>query len=265
MDFAFSKIFWVVARPTTFLVLLCFAGALLTLLTELRWPRWLALIAAGGMLTCGILPVGAWLGSVIETRFERPAALPDRIDGIIALGGPEELIRTHAHGFPHVNQAAERLTEFVALARRFPDTRLVFAGGYGFIGEFPLAGADLARSLFEDLGLPADRVIFEDQSRNTRENAVFAKALVEPEAGENWLLVTSALHMTRSVGIFRQVDWPVIPWPVDYRHPSESASYPRFSVVDGLKELDAATRELIGLIYYRLRGWTDALVPAPEA
>ncbi|MEO1017296.1 MAG: YdcF family protein, partial [Pseudomonadota bacterium] len=199
----------------------------------------------------------------IETRFERPAALPDRLDGIIVLGGPEELKRMSVHGIPHLNEAGERFTEFVALSRRYPNAKLVFAGGYGFIGEFPLAGADLARELFEDLGLEAGRVVFESQSRNTRENAVFAKALVKPEPGETWLLVTSALHMTRSVGIFRQVDWPVIPWPVDYRYPSEAAGYPRFSVADGLDDLDNTVREMIGLVYYRLQGWTDALVPGP--
>ncbi|MEO1018486.1 MAG: YdcF family protein, partial [Pseudomonadota bacterium] len=70
MSFALSKIVWVLARPTTLLVLVCFLGSLLGLATELRWPRWLALAAASFMLLCGIVPLGAWLGSLIETRFE---------------------------------------------------------------------------------------------------------------------------------------------------------------------------------------------------
>ncbi len=265
MAFIASKLFWVLARPSTLLVLACFLGALLALLTELRWPRWLTLAAASFLLLSGLLPIGAWFGSLIETRFERPATPPEKVDGIIVLGGPEELKRMSVHGFAHFGDAGERLTEFVTLARRYPKAKKVYTGGYGFIGDFPLTGADLAREVFAGLGLPPGDVMFEDRSRNTRENAVFAKELIQPQPGEVWLLVTSAMHMTRSVGIFRKVGWPVVPWPVDYLSPSENASYPRFSIVDGLLELDIATREAIGLVYYRLVGWTDSLLPGPAA
>ncbi len=56
----------------------------------------------------------------------------------------------------------------------------------------------------------------ERASRNTFENAVLTKAMVKPKPGERWLLVTSAWHMPRSVGIFRQAGWPVIAYPTDF-------------------------------------------------
>ncbi len=67
------------------------------------------------------------------------------------------------------------------------------------------------------LGVPDDRMSFEDRSRDTWENAVFTKELVQPKPGERWLLVTSATHMPRSVGIFRKIGFDVIPYPVDYQ------------------------------------------------
>ncbi len=265
MEFALTKIFWIVARPSTLLMLGCFFGSSLALVTDARWPRWIAFIAAGAMLLCGLLPVGAWLSGLLETRFERPVEAPEQVDGIIVLGGSEELKRTSVHGFPHLSQAGERLSEFVALSRHYPNAKLVHTGGYGFIGDAPILESDLARTFFESLGLAPERVIFERQSQNTRENAVYSKELAEPQPGETWLLVTSALHMPRSVGIFRTLDWPVVAWPVDYNHPSELASWPRFGLVFGLLEVDMAVREIIGLMYYRFRGWTDALFPSQQA
>ena len=57
----------------------------------------------------------------------------------------------------------------------------------------------------------------ERRSRNTQENAEFSKALVAPKEGERWLLVTSAFHMPRSVGLFRKAGFAVEPYPVDWR------------------------------------------------
>jgi len=114
------------------------------------------------------------------------------------------------------------------------------------------------------MGIPADRLTVEDQSRDTAENARFTKALVDPKPGERWLLVTSAWHMPRSVGCFRAIGWPVVAWPTDYRSagPQDLTSLmPRASY--GLTMVDVAAKEWVGLLAYRLTGRTDALFPAP--
>jgi uncharacterized SAM-binding protein YcdF (DUF218 family) len=91
------------------------------------------------------------------------------------------------------------------------------------------------------------------------------KALVDPKPGERWLLVTSAWHMPRSIGIFRRVGFTVEPWPVDYRTADAWDLLRLFDApADGLKRLDTATREWVGLLIYRLTGRTDALFPAPQ-
>jgi uncharacterized SAM-binding protein YcdF (DUF218 family) len=66
---------------------------------------------------------------------------------------------------------------------------------------------------------------FEANSRDTWENAVFTRDLVKPKPGETWLLVTSAWHMPRSVGIFRRLGFDVIPYPVAYRTFSDARDF----------------------------------------
>ncbi len=154
------------------------------------------------------------------------------------------------------------MIEGVALAYRHPEARLVFSGGSG--GLFPGDARESAvNELFIDLMIldPA-RVLLEDRSRNTWENARFTFELIEPDPADTWLLVTSAFHMPRSIGIFRRIGWPVVPWPVDYRTGNDGLAL-QLSVSERLTELDDAAREWLGLLFYRLTGRTDALFPAP--
>ena len=79
-----------------------------------------------------------------------------------------------------------------------------------------LTDAEVAKEALADVGVPVDRMIFEDKSRNTHENAINAAALVHPKPQEKWLLVTSAFHMPRSIASFRKAGWNVYPAPTDY-------------------------------------------------
>jgi len=91
------------------------------------------------------------------------------------------------------------------------------------------------------------------------------KALVQRKPGERWLLVTSAWHMPRSVGVFRKAGFPIEPWPVDYRTAGLwDALRPFEAPADGLKRLDTAVREWIGLVIYRITGRSDAVFPGPQ-
>jgi uncharacterized SAM-binding protein YcdF (DUF218 family) len=104
----------------------------------------------------------------------------------------------------------------------------------------------------------------ENKSRNTAENAEFSKELARPRPGETWLLVTSAYHMPRSVGLFRKVGFPVVPWPSDYRTSGrEGVGFFRDNEVDALQNTTLALREWIGLIAYWLSGRIDSILPGP--
>ena len=106
----------------------------------------------------------------------------------------------------------------------------------------------------------------ERRSRNTQENAEFSKAMLTPKPGERWLLVTSAYHMPRSVGVFRKAGFAVEPYPVDWRTGGRGDLL-RFSIfaIDGLDRVDIAMREWMGLAAYRISGKTDAFFPGPAA
>ncbi|MGE5505709.1 MAG: YdcF family protein [Actinomycetota bacterium] len=231
---------------------------------------WLLLPRAGGrrllgatlamVAALGVVPLDRWGIAWLEDRFPPPAAMPARVDGIIVLGGAIDPAVSAARGQVALGGAAERLTEMVALARSHPEAKLVFSGGSGRVLDQTNREADWARRFFLDIGFDDSRVIYERDSRTTRENAVLSKDLAKPAEGETWLLVTSAMHMPRSVGCFRAAGWPVVPYPVDYQTAGPGAGL-RLSF--NLGGYGALAHEFIGLASYRLSGWTDALLPAP--
>jgi uncharacterized SAM-binding protein YcdF (DUF218 family) len=117
--------------------------------------------------------------------------------------------------------------------------------------------------LLEGLGVPKERTILESKSRDTYENAVFSKRLVDPKPGERWLLITSGWHMPRAMGCFRQAGFAVEAWPVDYRTSGRLELWPNSAVTDGLRRMDFVMKEYVGLVMYYLRGRTSALFPGP--
>lgn len=260
--FLFSKLAWALIAPGTFLVLLLLAGTFLLFAGRLRAGKVLVGIPACCFLIIACLPVGEWLAWPLEARFPPEPELPAEAKGIIVLGGALMGRESVQWDQPQVTDAAERNLALLWLARRFPDAALVFSGGSGRVLQQDIKEADIAAGLFNRLGLPAEKILFERNSRNTYENAVNSRELTRPESGENWILVTSAAHMPRSVGIFCRLGWPVIPYPVDFNTSPESLVRLEFDFSNNLEHLTAALREWVGLIVYYLMGKTDTLLPA---
>ena len=151
----------------------------------------------------------------------------------------------------------------MALALRHPEARILFTGGQGRLLPGALSEAEMARRFFDESGIDPGRVLLEDRARDTYENVLFGKRLAEPKSGEQWVLITSAMHMPRAVGVFRAQDWNVLPYPVDYRTTGDYRLTGHFSIAGGLTTLNVAAKEWLGLIIYRLMGWTNDLFPAP--
>jgi uncharacterized SAM-binding protein YcdF (DUF218 family) len=152
----------------------------------------------------------------------------------------------------------------VALARRLPDAGIVFSGGSAQLIPSPSSEAAVVGGMLGAMGVDGSRVVLEDRSRDTYENATFTRALVQPGRGERWLLVTSAFHMPRAMGVFRAAGFEVEPWPVDYRTRGwvEAAAF-FYSAGDGLRRLDLVAKEYAGLLAYALTGRTGSLLPGP--
>lgn len=169
---------------------------------------------------CGILQVE------LEHRFERTSPLAsNEIAGIIVLGGEHQ-----------------RIVEAVQLARRMPYAKLIVTGA---------SARDVAYARAQ--GLADGRLIVEPYARTTFQNAIFTRMLLSPKNSKKWLVVTSAIHMPRAVGVFREAGFSVVAWPVFDQPPNGSQS------------TATTLHEAFGLFGYWLLGWSDSLFPAPRS
>lgn len=266
MLFELSKILWWFFQPTRLWLILVLLGVVLLYIGRQNVARGLLTFAVISAFFSMFFPVHSWIAGPLENRFSRLTELPLKVDGILVLGGAVDELITASTGQPALNHAAERMTEAVALARRYPTAKLVFSGGSSLVSQTDLSNsiteADVAKLLFDNLHIYPLRLFFERESRNTWENAVNTKALINPQEGETWILVTSAYHMPRSVGIFRKVGWNVIPYPTDYRTIPGSRQ-PNIGFSEKLYIIDQTAKEWVGLVSYYLLGRTSAVFPAP--
>lgn len=266
MFFVASKILLFALQPSSLLWLALAVGLALSLRPQtFRSGRRLMLVGVIGLLVCGISPLVNLLVLPLENRF--PARLPAEIAapvaGIILLGGGEEGFIGEGRPGLALNEAGDRVTEAARLAVRFPAAKLVLTGGSGrLIGE--QSAMPQVAKLLVDLGVAKERLVVETASRTTYENAALTLPLIAQRPGERWVLVTSAYHMPRSVGVFRAVGFDVIAYPVDYRTRGAHDMTRLFlSIPAGLMRLDLAAKEWLGLLAYRATGRSSELFPAP--
>ena len=262
--FWISKLAWFVIAPDSLLLLLILCVCILLWRKKYRLAQWVLGAVMFVLLIVGLFPVGQWVFYPLETRFPTNPPLPESVTGIIVLGGGEDALLSELWHQIEVGPAAERLLSFLALAKQYPQAKLVFTGGSGSLLNQEYKGASVAEMLFQEHGLDLSRLVLEDQSRNTYENAVCSKALVRPSPGETWILITTAWHMPRSVGIFRKVGWSVIPYPVDHWTRPGSLLSMDLDLAGHLSDFKIATKEWVGLLSYYISGKTSALFPRED-
>lgn len=266
MFYALSKIAYFLVQPSSMAVLLVAAGLLLQRRRREKAGTRLAISGLVLLVVLGLSPLGNALVLPLEQRFAeaREPVAEDRVSGIVILGGFEDGWVSAGRGGLGLNEAAERLTESIRLARRLPDAKVIFTGGAGSVLFSTADAAGAVGEFLAAVGIPRERIVLEAKSRNTHENAVFTADIVKPQPGQRWVLVTSAYHMPRSVGIFRKAGFDELPWPVDYRTQGwGDAARPFDSIPDGFKRLDLAAKEWIGLVAYYVTGRSSELWPGP--
>jgi len=263
MFFVASKLLWFAAAPISLLM----AGALVGAWFVPRragFPRALALACSVALLFVSVAPVGALLIEPLEDRFPPPPPDMPAPYGIVVLGGAIDDEASAARRQTVFDEGASRLTEAAILARRYPEARLVYSGGSASLMDSRSTEGLEARKLLTALGVDPARIAIEDKSRNTDENARFTAALVHPQPGETWLVVTSAYHMPRAMGLFAKAGFSVRAYPVDYRSLGGGRDWRfNFEPARGLRLVDLAVHEWIGLIAYRLSGRIDDWFPGP--
>jgi uncharacterized SAM-binding protein YcdF (DUF218 family) len=258
--FLLSKIVWFIAGPTNALISLSLLGVILGFTRWSSAGRALAALGVFGLFVLGATPISRVMIGTLEGHYPPNRVTGHNVTGIIVLGGAVGF----THGQIKLTDAASRMTTTYALAREYPDAKVVFTGGDPHI-VFDVKGseADAAKTLFLSLGLEGSRLNFENRSRNTHENATMTAALIKPKPGERWLLVTSAYHMARALGCFEAAGFDVIPYPVDYHTEGDSADYlhPYRAWSAGLATADLAAKEWLGLVAYRAFGYTTQFFP----
>jgi uncharacterized SAM-binding protein YcdF (DUF218 family) len=264
MFFILSKVLGFFVVPSNLLIGCAFLGMLL-LPTRLAGPGRRLMVGSLFVLAlAGFSPLGNVLILPLEDRFPPWDASRGPPDGIVVLGGAIVPDVSVARNDAALTDAAERITAAVALARRYPQARIVYSGGSGTLVYRDGNEAEVARRLLESLGISPSRIVTEGLSRNTVENAVFSLRLAMPRPGERWLLVTSSYHMPRSMGIFRQAGFPIEAYPVDWRTRGTADLLRPFSTLaDGLLRTDIAVHEWVGLLVYWATGRSSALFPGP--
>lgn len=250
MVYALTKLVHFLLHPLHLLLAL---GLLWLLARALGWRR--CAVAAGALaaalvLGVGVAPTGAVLLAQLEARHPAPADALERARGAIILGGSAGATGQETIGY-RLNGNAERLTTALALRAARPDWPIIITGGDGSVFGQAIPEPEAVRRLIAHVGGDPGAFIFEEASRNTRENAVLTAELLGDQAGP-WLLVTSARHMPRAYATFRAAELDVIPYPVDQ---NADAIAPSLNIAGNFAVTAEALRELVGYAYYWARGW----------
>ena len=190
---------------------------------------------------------GSLLLRPLETRFPPGKRTPgDQITGIVLIGGFHLDIRIADERFDIRTGMSQRVMETVRLSKLYPKAKILYSGGG--------TEAQLGKEILVRLGVERGRIILEDRSKSTAENASFSKLVVAPNRSEKWLLVTSAFHMPRAMGAFRAIGFPVEADPVDFKSSKKDADQGEQAVL--------ALREYMALFAYWLSGQSNELFPS---
>jgi uncharacterized SAM-binding protein YcdF (DUF218 family) len=261
MLFYLSKATSLFFEPITVIFIILLISALLLLSGRYRW----ALLCLGAtIVTMAFImftPFDFWILNPLESRFPLPTS-QSCLDGIIMLGGGEDILSSERLGTPLITGAPMRYVVLSKLMHRYPMARVVFAGGSGLLGRHRLTEADISKAIMKAFDLDLSHVVFESNSRTTYENALNAKALVQPMQGQRWALLAPAAQLPRAVGSFRANGWTVLPWPTDY-NVSAPVWWPQ-SLVGRFGAIAAGEHEWFGLIAYRITGRTSEIFPGPK-
>lgn len=247
---------WWIINIDSFFVLLILIGAALLLITHKKWGRNFAITGCFGLVFLAIVPIGLWTMESLENRFPKLESVPQDMKGMILLGVSFDKMVSAARKEISYTPAAGSFIKFIELAKEYPNLQLVFSGN-------PFE-AETAKKQFRLLGIDPARVVFEGDSKDTKENAAKTADLIHPKANEKWLLVTSAYHMPRAVGLFEKAGFHVTPYPVDYHTPGNYELWFFIGLKMNLAAWHATSREWLGMVINYILGRSDTLYPGPK-
>jgi uncharacterized SAM-binding protein YcdF (DUF218 family) len=256
-----SDFTWALLQPSNLIVILILLSLVALLFGGLKFGRRVLGIAVLFLLLPALLPIEDLVATPLENRLSAPDPFPNQVEGILVLGGAIDWETSRSRQQLSVNDNAERMIAAAALARRYPNAKLVFTGLFREIIPNEFNTLPNQKSSFFGEEYSGRQITYLGSARSTFEEALLASKSLKPQAGERWLLVTSAYHMPRAFLTFQAQGWTVIPYPVDYRHSGTLQIIPTLNIVGRLNDLDDYAREWGALFMYNRLGRTERLLP----
>ena len=217
-------------------------------------------VAAAGVLVFFSNPL---IINELALHWEAPprqiSEIRDTMDVAIILGGYYGADEQASDGLPQFSSAVNRFISpyqlyKMGLVRKF----LLTGGGVNIFGKKSVGEAVLVHDMLRQMGVPESDILVENESRNTRENALFSKKMLDEKApGAKCLLITSAFHMPRAMRCFDKVGQKYRPFPVDFLgkpfqwkpslifEPDEKAFDKWGNII----------KEWVGLVAYKMKGF----------
>jgi len=224
-------------------------------------------LGLAGFLGFGVTSLSEVMIAPLVARFPPvDLSLAEPPFGLIVLGaGLNEIYASHM-GVPlELEEGGEAVPVAALLARRYPEARIVVSGGGSAWPPAPLRAVDGMRRVLMEFGVAADRIEIDARSQTTAQRAENTLRLIGEDRDKTWWVITPAHKMPRLIGVYRQLGFDPVPYPVDFKWmPPFSLTY-FYGLTDGLALTDAAAKEWLGLTLYYMTGKTDALFPGPTA
>ncbi len=178
-----------------------------------------------------------------------------KYDAIVVLGGAINIL-SYYRDIVEMGSSSERMTESVILYNHKISDTILFTGGSGVLFQQDMNEAFYAKKFFKEFDVPEKDLLFDDKSKNTYENALFSKEILNNYRKNNILLITSAFHMKRATGVFEKQGFIVKAYPTDYKSLMDTLNWDTFIPSPSYLEISTiALKEWVGILVYKYKGY----------
>ncbi len=174
----------------------------------------------------------------------------------IVLGGmsvnDEEMNRVQFY------RGVDRLIQAIDLYKRGYIKKIIFTGGSGRLLHPEMKEGELLKPYILKMGVATEDLLIENESNNTRENAVFTKKLIDNDSLKGkFLLITSAFHMRRSLRCFKKVGITADPYSTDRFAGPRKFEFDHLFIpnISSMNDWTGLIHEMIGYFTYRIMGY----------
>jgi uncharacterized SAM-binding protein YcdF (DUF218 family) len=250
--FLIGKLFLLLLKPLTWIVVLLVIG----LITK-NPKRKKRLIIAGFIAL--ILFSNPFIFRLIAKSYEaQPVTLQpgQKFEAGILLGGFVSYnVKEKRAVF---NPASDRFIQTVLLYKNHQIQKIIIAAGNGYVANHDFKEAEFAKHYLIQVGIPADNIFTDPFSRNTYENAVNTKKIVDSlHLPGQFLLISSAIHLPRAQKLFQKQGLSVKPYPCDFITLNIANNFwddYLLPTANTLSDWDALIKEWAGILVYKIQG-----------